>query len=185
MAMEIGKILGIKVYDSELLLKAAESSGFSAALFKKKDEKKSFFSFSTFFTPHGFGHAKSCIDDEALFKIQSDVIEEIADKESAVIIGRCSDYILRSRGCTLDVFITAPIEDRIKRVMERTSLAHDKAEDLIHSKDRGRKSYYDYFTFGNWGVADNYDLCVDSSILGIEGTAQYIIDFARKSGRLK
>ncbi len=185
-ALEIGRLLGIKVYDNELLLKAAEASGFSAELFRQNDERKSFFSFASFFSTHGLGlgHSDNCIDDGALFKIQSEVIEDIAAHESAVIVGRCSDYILRDRGCTLDVFISAPMEDRIQRVMKRSGLSHDKSEDEIRSKDHKRESYYNYFTFGNWGVASNYDLCVDSSILGIEKTAEYIIDFARRCGRL-
>ena len=101
-----------------------------------------------------------------------------------MIVGRCADYILRDRGCTLDVFVSAPLEDRIKRVSERMGLTAEKAEDLIHSNDRKRETYYNYFTFGNWGVASNYDLCVDSSILGIEKTAEYIIEFARRAGKL-
>ena len=65
--------------------------------------------------------------------------------------------------------------------MERESLSHDKAKSLMEKNDHDRESYYNHFTLGNWGVASNYDLCIDSSILGIEGTAQYIIDFARKA----
>ena len=112
------------------------------------------------------------------------MIKDIAEHESAVIVGRCADYILRDRGFTLDVFITAPLGDRIRRVADRMKLSDDKAEDIIHSNDRKRETYYNYFTFGNWGVASNYDLCVDSSILGIEKTAEYIIEFARRAGKL-
>ncbi|MBO8452883.1 MAG: cytidylate kinase-like family protein [Bacteroidetes bacterium] len=183
-ALEIGRQLGINVYDNELISKAAEASGFSRDLFMKNDEKRSIFSFSSFFSPQGFGQMGNCIDESALFKIQSNVIKDIAEHESAVIVGRCADYILRDRGMTLDIFISAPLEDRIKRVSERMGLPEDKAEDIIHSNDRKRETYYNYFTFGNWGVASNYDLCVDSSILGIEKTAEYIIDFARRSGKL-
>ena len=167
-ALEIGRQLGINVYDNELISKAAEASGFSRDLFMKNDEKRSIFSFSSFFSPQGFGQMGNCIDESALFKIQSNVIKDIAEHESAVIVGRCADYILRDRGMTLDIFISAPLEDRIKRVSERMGLPEDKAEDIIHSNDRKRETYYNYFTFGNWGVASNYDLCVDSSILGIE-----------------
>ncbi|MCD8208041.1 MAG: cytidylate kinase-like family protein [Bacteroidales bacterium] len=186
-ALEIGRLLGVKVYDNELLTKAAEASGFSPELFRRNDEKKRFFAFFHFFSAHsvGLGNGTNCIDEGALFKIQSEVIEDIAAHEAAVIVGRCSDYILRERGNTLDVFISAPLEDRIQRVMERNYLTREKAADLIRTNDRKRESYYNYFTFGNWGVASNYDLCVDSSILGIEKTAQYIIDFARQSGRLQ
>ncbi|MCX4333495.1 MAG: cytidylate kinase-like family protein [Bacteroidales bacterium] len=180
-AMELGRLLGINVYDNELISKAAQVSGFSSEIFLKNDEKRSIFSFSSLFTPNLTGQ-ENCLDDGALFKIQSRVIEDIAAGESAVIVGRCADYILRDRGCTLDIFITSPLEERKKRVSERMEISLEKAEDIIIRNDRKRETYYNYFTLGNWGVASNYDLCIDSSILGIEGTAKYIIDFARKAG---
>ena len=180
-AMELGRLLGINVYDNELISKAAQVSGFSSEIFLKNDEKRSIFSFSSLFTPSLTGQ-ENCLDDGALFKIQSRVIEDIAAGESAVIVGRCADYILRDRGCTLDIFITSPLSERKKRVSERMEISLEKAEDIIIRNDRKRETYYNYFTLGNWGVASNYDLCIDSSILGIEGTAKYIIDFARKAG---
>ncbi len=183
-ALALGKKLGIPVYDNELITKAAESSGFSPDVFKIKDEKRNLFPVSSFFaTP--FGSGKNFLNGENLFLIQSSVIRETAEKESAIIVGRCADYILRDMDCTVDVFITAPEEIRIKRIMERMNLNREKAEDLMEKTDRKRETYYNYYTFGNWGVASNYDLCVDSSILGIEGTAEYIIDFARRAGKLK
>ncbi len=180
-AMELGRLLGINVYDNELISKAAQVSGFSSEIFLKNDEKRSIFSFSSLFTPNLTGQ-ENCLDDGALFKIQSRVIEDIAAGESAVIVGRCADYILRDRSCTLDIFITSPLSERKKRVSERMEISLEKAEDIIIRNDRKRETYYNYFTLGNWGVASNYDLCIDSSILGIEGTAKYIIDFARKAG---
>ena len=103
---------------------------------------------------------------------------------SAVIVGRCSDYVLRERNDTLDVFLTSPLSVRTARVMERTGLSEEKAVALIEKRDRSREDYYNYYTFGNWGVASTYDLCIDSSILGIEGTADLIIDFARRAEML-
>ena len=183
-ALALGRKLGISVYENELITKAAETSGFSPDVFKVKDEKRNLFPISSFFTTQTFGAPKNFLNGENLFQIQSSVIREIAEKESAVIVGRCADYILRDLDCTIDVFITAPKENRIKLVMERMNLSREKAEDLIEKTDRKRETYYNYYTFGNWGVASNYDLCVDSSILGIEGTADYIIDFARRAGIL-
>ena len=183
-AIELGKKLGIPVYDNELITKAAESSGFSPDVFKIKDEKRNMFPVSSFFaTP--FGTGKNFLNGENLFMIQSSVIREIGEKESAVIEGRCADYILRDMDCTIDVFITAPLEVRIKTVSQRMNLSREKAVDLIEKTDRKRETYYNYYTFGNWGVASNYDLCMDSSILGIEGTADCIIDFAVRAGILK
>ncbi len=170
----IGRKLGIEVYDNELLLKAAESSGVHPEFFRHNDERKRFFT---------FGYSQNAINDEGLFKIQSDTIRSIAENGSAVFVGRAADYVLRDLRC-LDVFVSAPLEWRKALVAERSRLSSEEAEKLIVKKDKTREYWYNFFTFGNWGVASNYDLCVDSSILGLEGTADLIIDFARREGLL-
>lgn len=184
-AKELGTRLGIPVYDNELISKAAQDSGFSAEFFMEKDEKRGRLSLTSIFS-HGFG---SCNDDYmsdgGLFRIQSETIRKIAGQGSAVIVGRCSDYILRDMDCCVDVFLTSPEDVRAERIVERCRISYDKALEEIAKKDRIRSEYYNYFTFGNWGMASNYDLCIDSSILGIKGTADLIIDFARKKGLLK
>lgn len=180
-AHELGKRLGIPVYDKELITKAAQESGFSAEFFEQTDEKKSFFSLSSFFGS-GYGETENFISDRGLFKIQSQTIEHIAEQGSAIIVGRCADYILRDRSNILNVFLTSPDEIRAGRIAERKGISIEEAEKLIEEKDRKRTEYYNYYTFGNWGVASNYDLCIDSSILGIEGTAEFIIEFAKKAG---
>ncbi len=181
-AQSLGKKLGIPVYDQELITKAAEESGFSKELFAKSDEKRNLFALSSFIVDVGrFGSADNYMSDNQLFVIQSNVIRQIAEKSSAIFIGRCADYILRDRPC-LDVFITATEEVRIKRVASRMNISPEQAQAMMRKQDRNRETYYNYFTFGNWGVASNYDLCVDSSILGIDGTADMIIDFCRRSG---
>jgi cytidylate kinase len=86
--------------------------------------------------------------------------------------------------CTLDVFLTSPLEIRAARIAERSGLTIEEAAAMAEDKDRKRAEYYNYYTFTDWGVASTYDLCMDSSILGIEGTADFIIDFARKAGKL-
>lgn len=183
-AVAIGRKLGIPVYDNELISRAAEESGFSRELFTRSDEKRSLFTLSGFFAPWRFNHGnENFISDDAMFKIQSDVIREIAEKGPAVLIGRCSDYILRDLD-TLDVFITAPMEYRIERICKREGLDAREAETLIQRKDKTRATYYNYYTLGNWGVASGYDFCIDSSILGIEGTADQIIAFGKAAGRI-
>ena len=170
-ADELGRRLGIPVYDSELITEAARKSGIAEEFFKQRDEKRRSL----------FIGLKSGMDDEILFGIQSEAIRDLADKGSAIFVGRASDYVLRDRDC-VDVFISAPLEARVKRIMERQGLSESEAEDLIGRKDRGRAEYYDFFTFSKWGSAANYDLCIDSSILGIEGTAELIIKFAQMRG---
>ncbi|MBQ1912542.1 MAG: cytidylate kinase-like family protein [Bacteroidales bacterium] len=179
----IGRKLGIPFYDNELISKAAEESGYSRNLFAK-EEKHSLFSVSSFFASGRLSYMDNgYVNDNVLFNIQSEVIRNIADKGDAIIIGRCADYILRDKEC-LNVFITAPMEFRIHRLMETEGIDADEAESLIRRKDRTRETYYNYYTFGSWGLASNYHLCVDSSILGIEGTADLIIDLGRRAGKI-
>lgn len=183
-ALALGRKLGIPVYDQELIAKAAEQSGFSKELFANSDEKRNLLALSSFIVDVGrFGSADNYMSDNQLFVIQSNVIRSLADKGPAIFIGRCSDYILRDRKC-LDVFVTATDEVRIKRIAERMNITPEQADSLMRKKDRTRETYYNYYTFGNWGVASNYDLCVDSSVLGIEGTADMIIDFCSRAGLL-
>lgn len=183
-ASELGRKLGIPVYDKELIRKAAQDSGFSAELFEQSDEKRRTFSLSSIFTSIYTSPMENYMSDNGLFEIQCETIRKIAEQGSAVIVGRCSDYVLRDFDNTLNVFLTSPLSVRVERICERHDLPAEKAEALILQKDRSREEYYNYFTFGNWGVASTYDLCIDSSILGIEGTADFIIDFARRSGLL-
>ena len=180
----IGRKLGIPVYDNELISKVAEEKGYSKGLVTG-EEKRSLFSVSSFFASGRLSHLDGgFVNDNLMFQIQSDVIRSIAEAGDAVIIGRCADYILRDMKC-LDVFVCAPMDFRIKRLVENEGLSPEEAESLMRRKDRTRETYYNYYTFGSWGKADNYDLCIDSSILGIEGTADYIIDFGRKAGIVK
>lgn len=179
-ALKISEILGIPVYDNELISRAADESGFSKELFERSDEKRSIFNISSFFDTGRFGDARNYVGDNELFKIQSEVIRNLAAKGSAIFVGRCSNYILRDLKC-LDVFVTAPSEDRVKRVSERLNISPEEAQSRISRQDRTRETYYNFFTFGNWGAASDYDLCIDSSILGIDGTAGFIIDFGKKA----
>lgn len=180
-ATTIGKALGIEVYDNELISKAAEESGFSKEVFERSDERRSVFNLFSFFGTERFGSTQNYMGDNELFKIQSEVIRGITDKGPAIFVGRCSNYILRDKTC-LDVFVSAPLEARVARVMGRLGISEDEAKARIERQDRTRQTYYNFFTFGNWGAASDYDMCVDSSILGIEGTADLIIDFGRKAG---
>ena len=180
----LGKRLGIPVYDNELLQKAAAESGLSPAFFKKNDEKRRLFRFGSLFgLNRASSYAPSGIDETELFKYQSDAIRKIAEQGNAIFLDRASDYVLRDMEC-LDVFVCAPMEDRVARVCQRTGMTAEEAEKFIVKKERARRDYYNFFTLGNWGVASNYDLCLDSSLVGLEGCVDIIVDFGRKSGLL-
>ncbi len=180
-AEALGRKLGVPVYDDELIRKAAQDSGFSAGLFEQSDEKRRIFSLSSIFA-NRFSDTENYMSDKGMFEMQCETIRKIAEQGPAIIVGRCSNYILRFNKNVLDVFITCPAEERAVRVSERLGISIEEAAELVEKKDRSRAEYYNYYTFGDWGVASTYDICLDSSILGIEGTADFIIGFARKAG---
>jgi cytidylate kinase len=182
-AYELGRKLNIPVYDREIISQAAKDSGFSTEVFKERDEKKGFFSFAGIFA-NGFGDTENYMSDRGIFKLQSQTIEKIAQEGSAIIVGRCADYILRDYENALNVFLTSPLEVRAERIASRQGMSLEDAREKAQDKDKKRAEYYNHYTFREWGVAGNYDLCLDSSILGIEGTADFIIDFATKAGKL-
>lgn len=179
-AAALGEKLGITVYDDELIAKASETSGYSASILTRNDEKRHLLSLGNLFGSNRYGtFTRNMLSGDELFRIQSEAIRDIAGRGDAIFVGRASDYVLRDMDC-LDVFISAPLPARIVRVAERLGISEVEAADLIARKDKGRESWYNLFTFSHWGVASNYDLCVDSSILGIDGTAEYIIDFLNR-----
>ena len=180
----LGRKLGIPVYDQELIMKAAQESGFSAEFFVQSDEKRRFFSLSSIFATAYSSETENYMSDKGLFRIQCETIRNIAAQGPAVIVGRCSDYVLRDMENKLDVFLTSPLEKRAARVAERQGIDYAKAMETVEREDRNREEYYNYYTFGNWGIASNYDLCIDSDKLGDEGTADMIIEFARRAGLL-
>ena len=181
----IASKLGTPFYDNDLISKAAQESGYSPSIFEGGEKKRSIFSVSSFFASGRMSYLDNTyMNDDILFKVQSDVIRKIGEGGDAVIIGRCADYILRDLPC-LNVFVTGPEEYRIERIVKNEGISEEEAEKLIRKKDRIRETYYNYYTMGSWGSASNYHLCVDSSVLGIEGTADYIIEFGRKAGLVK
>lgn len=170
-ADEISRQLGIPAYDGELLTEAARKSGIRHEVFQSSDEKFRFWSFG------------SGLTDPEIYKIQSDTIRDIAQKGSAIFVGRAANYVLRDMDC-LNIFISAPLEVRVQSIMERHKLSHKDAESLVVKRNKQREDYYNFFTFREWSDASNYDLCIDSSVLGIQGTADFIIEFARRKGIL-
>ena len=128
----------------------------------------------------------NCLSNDALFKIQSDVIRRLAEEHSCLFVGRCADYILRDNPRCVNVFISASMADRIQRIMTRRNISKNEAEELIEKMDKRRSTYYNYYSYNTWGAAATYHLCIDSSVLGIDGTTAFIKEFAmKKLGRLQ
>lgn len=186
---EIGKKLadelGIDYYDKELLQEAAKESGLCEEVFEKADEddKHSFISNlfgirSLFIGDEAIN--KNILSNDSLFQIQSEVIQKAAAEHSCIFVGRCADYILRENPRCVNVFISSCFKERIRRIATLYSITEDKAKELIEKTDKKRAAYYNYYTMKTWGAAASYHLCIDSSVLNIDQTVKFIIEFTEK-----
>ena len=173
----VAKKLGIPCYDRDIIEKIAEESGFVDDFIKRVSEyapSKSIFAYSFV----GRSASGESIEDK-IFAIQEKVIRELADKGPCVIVGRSADYILRKYD-TLDVFVYAPLEDKIARTMRFKNLNEKEAKKLVKDTDKKRSINYKYYTGKNWGERENYTVMLNSTALGIEKTAEFIAEIYRK-----
>ena len=182
-AREIGQIvareLGIAYYDKELLTEAARESGLSTAIFESTDER----------TPQVFSHLWSSISgysgsyymgegQEKIFAAQAQVMRNIAERESCVVVGRCADFLLRDYTRVVSVFIHASLEDRVARIVARGDAPDEKsARTLALKKNKLRAAYYNFYTDQRWGDAATYDLCINATSLGTSGTASLVVKY--------
>ena len=172
-----------KYYDQELLNLAAKESGISEKFFEQNDERRGIFRSLFHLHASHVGDNNMYNNDfsqENLFKFQSDAILKAADEGSCVFVGRCADYILRERTDVVSVFISASKRFRIDQIMAKQHLDVPEANKYIKQRESQRASYYNYYTGKKWGSAESYDLCIDSSVLGLQATERFIADFIRK-----
>jgi len=190
---EIGHLvsekLGIPFYDRELITRVAKESGFCEEIIESNDERPTnSFLYNLVMDTYSFGYNNSSFIDmpisHKIFLAQFDTIKAIADEGPCVIVGRCADYALSERDNVINLFIHGDDKSRIKRIMDRYALNEAKAKDMINKKDKQRQSYYNYYASNKWGKAETYDLCINSFVLGVEGTAnlicQLVEDFENK-----
>ena len=174
-----------KYYDKEILNLAAKESGFSEKIFEQNDEKKGFIrGLFNMATPHVSGVYESGFSQENLFKFQSDAIRKAAQKGSCVFVGRCADYVLRDFENVVNIFITASMYDRVQQILNKQKVTPPEAKRIIQQAEGKRAAYYNYYTGKKWGHAESYDLCVNTSILGMVETEKMIAEFIRKKFNL-
>ena len=182
---KVAAALGIKHYDENLITLAAREGNLDETVASRADESAANSLLYTlalgsnfFGSAMNFGY-KPPLNDK-LFLLQSDVIRRAAEEGSCVVIGRCADYVLRDHPKRLSIFVYGDLPHRKQRVMERhEGITEAQAIDLINKTDRRRSSYYNFYTGNKWGKYDNYHLAVNSSLLGIDKTAELIADMAR------
>ena len=180
----LAKELGIKCYDQELLAIAAKESGLCEELFENHDEKPSnSFLYSLVMDTYSLGYTSSAYMDmpinHKIFLAQFDAIKKLAKEESCIIVGRCADYALDGLKYVTTVFVGADEDFRIKRIMEMHDTNYDKAKEFMIKTDKRRSSYYNYYSNKKWGDSKSYDLCLNSSKIGLEGSVELIKSFIK------
>lgn len=175
--------LGIKCYSKELVDEAAANSQFSKEIIRSYDEKK----VSPFFGPtaHYMSMNQGFHLNMQVASAQFDTIRSLAEKGDAIFVGRCVDYVLRNRDDLVRFFIHSDLQPRIENLMMRKNITAEEAKKLLKEVDKDRASYYKYYTDQVWGEMTNYDLCVNSARLGVQGTVDVLMEYLRKSGFIK
>ena len=182
--LKIANRYNMEYFDKELLEEAAKKSGISKELFEMHDEKPtSSFLFSMVSDGYFFVYPSVNSDgdmsiSQRVFLAQFGTTKEIAEERSCVRVGRCADYALQGFDDVINVFVSANMETRLKNVMAETGHTREKAKDLILKTDKRRSGYYNYYTNKKWGAAESYDLCVNSSIIGVDGCVETVVKFA-------
>lgn len=167
---KVAEKLGIPCYDAELIQKIAQESGFDADYIREARE----------YTPGGFlssalsNRSFGPTNEDYLWKIQYNVISDLAEKGSCVIVGRCADHILKDKADCLTVFIHADMAFRANRIVSVYGQREESPEERLKDKDKRRAAYHRFYTNMKWGQAKNYHLCLDSGVLGIDKCVETI-----------
>ena len=182
----IGKALAEKLnidyYDNELLVLAAKQNGLAPEFFENNDEiSNSIFGFASNILDNiGLGtFTNNMLSGDTLFKMQSETIKKLASEKSCIIVGRCSDYILRDNPNCVSIFLHASEEERAKRIANRMNISEEEALAKLVEADKKRASYYNFYSNKTWGESKTYDLSINVSKLGIEGTLNFILDYLK------
>lgn len=171
-AKEMSQILGIEYYDKEIFEKVAEQTGLMVDTIKDEEERaQNRFGFIGF----PLGQQTTDVQDK-IFKVQEQVITELAEQQSCIIVGRCADYILRDFPNVVNIYIYAPEEDRIHTCIDRYNIAEREAKKRIQDVDEARIAYH--MRYAGYAPDDlsHKDILINSSFLGFEGTAHYLCE---------
>ena len=171
--------LNYKCYDKEIVDEAANRSDFSRDLIDAFDEKR-----MSAFILHagGYGLNENFRLNMQVVSAQFEAMRNIAEKGNCIFVGRCADYILRDHDDLISVFILGDMDERLKCLERRQGLDEVEARKKIKEVDKDRSSFYRYYSDQTWGDAQNYDMCINSSKLGVEGTVQVILDYIKARG---
>lgn len=181
---KLAESLEIPFYDKELITMAAQQSGYSKEIFEKADERATNSLLYTLsmnsYLLHGMTGLNELPLNDRVFLIQSEIIRKVASEGPCVIVGRCADYVLKEHPRCLNFYIYADLQSRVDRATTVYDMEKEKAAENIQKLDKKRASYYNFYSNLRWGLAENYDLCVNSSSVGIDGTVETLRHFIKQ-----
>ena len=174
-ARGVAEALGYACFDKEIVDHAAENSEFCKEILHSYDEKR----VSPYIVPmpHYLGLSEGFRLNMQVAAAQFEAIRSLAERGNCVFVGRCADYVLRSRDDLLRVFIMADEPFRVRTMMQRKSLSEEQARKLVREVDKDRSSYYRYYTDQVWGERENYDLILSSAKIGVDGCVKLICEY--------
>lgn len=181
---KLAESLEIPFYDKELITMSAQQSGYSKEIFEKADERATnslLYSLSmNSYLLHGMTGLNELPLNDRVFLIQSEIIRQVASEGPCVIVGRCADYVLKEHPRCLNFYIYADLQSRVDRATTVYGMEKEKAAENIQKLDKKRASYYNFYSNLRWGLAENYDLCINSSSVGIDGTVEMLGHFIKQ-----
>jgi len=191
-ASKLAKELGIHCYENRILTLASQLSGLDENVFEEVNEKiHTTGGFANFLkglprAKHYISRNEKFVSDDVLFDYQKQIIENLAETESCVIVGKCADWVLRGRDNVVSVYIEAPRDFCIKRTMEHMGVTEGTASATIEHTDKYRADYYKYYTNGNyWTNPVNYDMTLNSEKVGVDNCVKVIKDYLKIKGLIK
>lgn len=182
----LAEALHFDYYDNELITLTAKECGLDPEFFKKADEKseKNFFLQQIEEYISGGFFTNSLLSNDQLFKLQSDTIRKLASEKSCVIVGRCSDYVLRDNPHCISIFLHSSEEDRIQRIKKRMDIKSDeKILEMMKLADKRRANYYNFYSNKTWGMSSTYTLSIDVSALGEKQTLDFLLNFIKQKAK--
>ncbi len=177
-AHKLSELINMPVYDKQKIVELAKERGISENLFDGLEEHPtSSLLYSLVIGLKNGSKVSSPFHTDNVFGVQANIIRNLADSGSCIFLGRCADYILREHNDLTNVYIWASDEFRVNRVMNQIGLTHTEAVDYISRIDKRRRSYYDFYTSKAWGDIENYDLTINPEKIGIDKSAQLIVEY--------
>ncbi|PWM45886.1 MAG: cytidylate kinase [Clostridiales bacterium] len=180
----LSQSLGIEFYDKDLITLAAKKHGMNEKIFESVDERPTnSLLYSLAMGAYGIDGSYSYWGDvsmplnDKVFQIQADLILELSEQQSCVIVGRCADYVLRDRDNVINIYLYADFDYRVNRAIAEYNIPSDKAADMVKKTDKKRASYYNFHTNKSWGDLDNYSIALNTGLLGEEKAVKILKEY--------